>query len=223
MSAYGQKYQSGADNVAYFNSALAEVQNEIFNDFSPIYDESQKIQSLLDFWVRPQSGTSTNDGTVGIGNPSSETIARPLGVGVTDGTNVLFGISQVQETELMAIARMPQRQPNLTKKQVYYRFNSPSIMNLYPGQAIPYSLFYLIYPTAAYIAFTFTETDDEDIMTYDPTNSVDLAWPESATNLIIYKMLEKYGISVREELLQEYAKYGITQTASSGEESKGGN
>lgn len=216
IEGYGAKYQSGTDVVAYFNTALAEVQSEIFNDFSPIYDESEKVKSLLDFWVRPQTGTSNSDGTVGIGT-GSETIARPLGIGYTNSGEVIFGIPEVQESELMAIARIPQRKPDAAKKNVYYRFNSPSTTNFYPAATTPYSLFYLIYPSEAKIAFTFTSTEDEDIMTYDPANSINLAWPEAASNLILYKLLEKYGVAVREALLQEYAKYGITQTASAGE------
>ena len=222
ISAYGQKYQSGADNVAYFNTALAEVQSELFNDFSAIYDESEKVKDLLNFWVRPQSGTSNPDGSTGIGT-FPEVVARPLGIGYGSPSLIQFAIPATSESELMAIARMPQRQPNVAKKNVYYRFNTPSIVNFYPVTTIPYSLFYLIYPSTAQIAFTFSTVSNEDIMTYDPTNSTDLAWPESASNLIIYKMLEKYGVQVREQLLQEYARYGITQSVSAGEAPKRGN
>jgi hypothetical protein len=120
----------------------------------------------------------------------------------------------------MAIARIPQRAPNVANKIVYYRFNSPETVYFYPAQAIPFSVFYLVYPDEAKIAFTFSETDDEDIMTYDQADSVDLGWPASATNLILYKMLEKYGVQVREQLLQQYAEYGIVQSANTGEEDK---
>jgi len=222
LAAFAAKYQSGTDNVAYFNSALTEVQLEIFSDFSPIYDESEKVKGLLDFWVKPQSGTSNPDGSVGIGSPS-EIVMRPLAVGYTASpSQILFGIPAISESELMSVARIPQRAPNVAKKNVYYRFNSPSTANFYPQQTTPYSLFYLIYPSPANIAFTFSQTANEDIMTYDPANSTDLAWPQAATNLILYKMLEKYGVNIRENLLMEYAKYGITQTAQAGEVPKGG-
>jgi hypothetical protein len=65
--AYSGKYQSGADPVSYFNSSIAEVQAEIFNDFSPYYGKNEKIDSLMDFWVRSQTGTAASDGTVSIG------------------------------------------------------------------------------------------------------------------------------------------------------------
>lgn len=222
IDAYGAKYQSGTDTVAYFNSALAEVQLEIYNEFSPLYDQNEKVKDLLNFWVKQQAGTSAPDGTQSIGT-DPEIVERPLSIGYTDGTNILFQIPEVSESELIAIARIPQRAPNVAKKIVYYRFNIPGALNFYPAAETPYFAFYFIYPTPANIAFTFTETDDEDIMTYDSVNSVDLEWPESATNLILYKMLEKYSINVREELLEEYSRYGITQELAVGQEVKSGN
>ena len=212
IDAYSAKYQSGTDVVAYFNSALAEVQLELFNTVSPLYDANEKVKSLLDFWVKSQAGNSASDGSLAVGT-DPEVVNRPLGVGYTDGTNILFGIYEVSENELVAIARMPQRAPNVAKKIVYYRFNSPNTIQFYPATTTPYSLFYLIYPTEAKIAFTFTETDDEDIMTYDPTDSVDLGWPQSAYNLIVYLMLQKYGVTVRESILEEYSKFGVTEAA----------
>lgn len=216
LADYGQKYQSGADIVSYFNSKLAEVQSEIFNDFSPLYDESEKVKGLLDYWVKQQYGFSASDGTATIGtNP--EVVYRPLSAGYTNSWNILFAIPSISESELIAVMRIPQRAPNLATKNVYYRFNSPGTISFYPVAITPFFVFYLIYPTDAHIAFTYSTTANEDIMTFDPTNSVDLAWPASAANLILYKMLEKYGVSVREEVLEEYAKYGIVQTAQSGE------
>lgn len=219
LAAYGAKYQSGTDIVAYFNSALAEVQIEIFSDFAPIYDQNEKVKTLLDFWVREQSDTSAGTGITGLGT-APEVVNRPLSIGYTSAGAVQFAIPYISETELIASYRIPQRTPSVGSKSIYYRFNSPSTLKFYPEAGIPYKAFYMIYPTAAYIAFTYSSTDDEDIMTYDPTNSQDLEWPESANNLILYKMLEKYSIEVREELLQAYAKYGIIQSASAGEGSK---
>lgn len=214
INAYGAKYQSGTDVVAYFNTALAEVQIELFNDLSPLYDENEKVKTLLDIWVKEQVGSSNSGGVVTAGtNP--EVVNRPISIGYTDGSgNILFSIVEIDESELIAIARMPQRKPNSSKKNVYYRFNSPSTVQLYPKEIVSYDMFYFIYPTAALIVFTFSTTANEDIMTYDSVNSVNLQWPQTAFNLIMYKMLEKYGVTVREELLQAYAKFGFIQSES---------
>jgi len=209
-SDYIQKYQSGAQQVEYFNSKLAEVQSELFNDFSPLYGKNELVKLILDFWVREQTGTSASDGTVTAGT-GDEVVNRPLSIGYTTSGNIVFQIPSVEESELVASYRIPQRAPNVSKKIVYYRFNTPNSVKFYPSVAVPFKMFYLIYPTEAHIAFTYTETDDEDVMTYDAANSEDLAWPAAADNLIIYKMLEKIGVSIREQLLQEYSKFGFTQ------------
>lgn len=219
ISAYGQKYQSGAENIAYFNTSLSEVQLELFNDFSVYYGKNEKVNTLMDFWVRQQTGTTPGTGIDTIGT-DPEIVNRILSAGYAPSGAITFGIPAVAENELVAIARIPQRAPNIAKKIAYYRFNSPQTINFYPAAIIPYLVFYLIYPTEAHIAFTFSETADEDIMTYDDANSVNLAWPASASNLILYLMLEKYGVSVREQLLQEYAQYGVTRSVNAGE---GGN
>lgn len=219
LADYAAKYQSGTDPVSSFNSKLAEVQLEIFNDFSPLYDESEKVKTLLDVWVKEQIGSSNSSGVVTVGT-APEVVSRVLSSGYTSSGNIAFSTPQISESELIAIARIPQRAPNVTTKNVYFRFNAPSTLQFYPKTTITYDLFYLIYPSDAHIAFTYSVTANEDIMTYDSVNTVDLAWPSSAANLILYKMLEKYGVSVREQLLQEYAKYGIIQSATTGEGKK---
>lgn len=221
LNDYSQKYQSGVDTVAYFNSKLAEVQVELFNEFSPLYDESDKINTLLDCWVVEQTGSSNSSGVVTVGT-SPQVVNRPLAMGLTNNSgDILFQIPKISESQLVASARIPQRAPNVANKNVYYNFKSPDTLQLYPKVVIPYDLFYLIYPTAANIAFTYSTVSDEDIMTYDSADSVDLAWPQAAFNLILYLMLEKYGVSVRDEILQEYAKFGIMQTETAGQVATG--
>lgn len=216
LADYAAKYQSGTDVVSAFNSKLAEVQVETFNNLAPFYQISEKVKTLLDTWVKEQVGSSDSTG-LAVAGTNPEVVNRPISIGYVLSGNIAFSIVPVEETELVAIARMPQRQPNVAKKNVYYRFNAPSTLQFYPKAITPYDMFYFIYPSEAHIAFTYTSTADEDIMTYDPTDSIDLAWPSSASNLILYGMLQKYGVSVREALLQEYSNYGINMSASIGE------
>jgi hypothetical protein len=82
-------------------------------------------------------------------------------------------------------------------------------VQLYPQQAINYQLFYLVYPTTALLVFSYQLVNGEYVQIYDPLNSVDLAWDMNASNLLLYMLLEKYGISSRDDLLQEYGKVGI--------------
>lgn len=212
---YGQKYQLAAPSVAEFNGNLAEVQIEASNLLAPYYQENELVRALLAPWVRRIYDVSDANGQllqpqrVGIEEQTTESFYRIIGMGLTDGSgNMLYGISPAMEAEIVEMQRIPQRQPSLAKKRVYF-LNYDNVIQLYPAQSLPYVLFYLIYPTKAFLAFTYQLQNGEYIQVYDPVNSADLYWDENASNLLLYMLLEKYGISSRDDLLQEYGKLGV--------------
>jgi hypothetical protein len=212
---YAQKYQLAAPAVQEFNGNLDEVQREAVSLLAPQYQESELVRSLLAPWVRWIYDTSDQNGQVnfpqrvGVEEPVTETFYRIVGLGLTDGNgNILYGISPAMEAEIVEMQRIPQRQPSLIKKRVYYNVWQ-EIIQLWPQQSLPYAMAYLIYPTKAYLAFTYQLQNGEYIQVYDPLNSVNLYWDENASNLLLYMLLEKYGISSRDDLLQEYGKLGV--------------
>jgi hypothetical protein len=212
---YGQKYQLASLSVDEFNSNLAEVQLEAMTMLGPKYQSNELVRSLLAPWVRRIYDTSDQNGQiqqpqrVGVEEQTTETFYRMVGMGVTDTNgNLLFGISPTMEAEIVEMQRIPQRKPDLTKSRAYY-INYDDVIQLYPQQNISFILWYLVYATMAKLAFTYTLVNGEYIQQYDAINSVDLQWDENATNLLIYLLLEKYGISSRDDLLQEYGKLGI--------------
>lgn len=218
VSQYAQKYMSGAQNVATFNGALSEVQNEVFSMLSPYYSTNEKVRGLLAVWVKSINATATN-GVYSIPSGSNDPqFDRVISLAVTDGANppnIQYEINPISEGELVYVNRLPQRKPDLTKKRVYFLVDAPTTINFFPKVAsLPFFMYYIVFPTEAKIAFTYTETDDEDVMTYDSGNSVQLQWTKDARNLILYKMLEKYGVTVREQLLQVYAQLGISEMLS---------
>lgn len=218
LSQYGGKYQSGAQVVATFNGALSEVQNEIFSTLSPFYSTNEKIRGILAVWVKSLNATAVNGSYAIPSSPSDPQFDRVISLGVTDTAtppNILYEINPISEGELVFANRMPQRRPDITKKRVYYLVDAPTTINFFPKPAsIPFLMYYLVFPTEAKIAFTYTSTSDEDIMTYDSGNSVQLQWTKDARNLILYKMLEKYGVTVREQLLEAYSQLGLTEMLS---------
>jgi hypothetical protein len=160
------------------------------------------------------NATDTSDsGVLTIAPVSGERYCRIISLFTTIKNNV-YAVYQVQENELGIIQRMQQRRPDVSRKQVYYLDNNA--IQLYPQQVLSVSGFYFIYPTEAKISFTESVVDGEDTQVIDPSNTVDLAWNPSASNIILYKMLEKYGISVREELLQQYSQLGLNEAEMKG-------
>lgn len=212
---YGQKYQLAAPSVTEFNGNLDEVQREAISLLAPHYQESELVRSLLAPWVRWIYDTSDQYGVVvfpqrvGTEEPVTETFYRIVGLGITDGNgNILYGVSPAMEAEIVEMQRIPQRKPDLTKKRAYYNVWQETIQ-LWPQTALTYAMAYLVYPTKAVLVFSYQLENGEYIQVYDPLNSVNLYWDENASNLLLYMLLEKYGISSRDDLLQEYGKLGV--------------
>lgn len=212
---YARKYQLQVDTVDDFNGKIAELQLEALTILGPYYQQNEKIRSLLAPWVRriydvaDQNGQLLEPQRVGVEEETTETFYRLVAMGVTDNNgNLLYGISPAMEAEIVEMQRIPQRQPNLAKSRVYY-INYDGVIQLYPEQAIPYVIWYLIYPTEAILAFTYNTVNGEYVQVYDPLNTVDLYWDEDASNLLLYMLLEKYGISSRDDLLAEFGKLGV--------------
>lgn len=212
---YSKKYQLQVDTVDDFNTKIAELQLEAITLLGSHYQANEKVRSLLAPWIRRIYDTSDQNGQllqpqrVGVEEETTETFYRLVGMGVTDGNGkLLYGISPAMEAEIVEFMRIPQRKPDLTKLRAYY-INYDDVIQLYPEQEIPYILWYLIYPTAAQLAFTYELVEGEYVQTYDPENSVDLYWDKNASNLLLYMLLEKYGISSRDDLLAEFGKLGI--------------
>lgn len=209
LADYGAKYQSGADVVDKFNTKIAEVQLEVYNDLSPYYQTNEKVRAIMQPWVNKITGVAINGTyTIAVGNTIFD---RVISSAVLDsGNNILFEINPITEGELVMASRLPQRRPDFSQKRVYYLIDNPNIIRLKPElPSLNYLTYYLVYPSVATIVFTFTSTQNEDIMAYDATNSVNLGWNGDAANIILYKMLEKYGIVNREQVLAQYAAVGV--------------
>lgn len=214
---YGAKFMSGTSIQDTFNRNMKQVQLEIMTELAPYYQKNEFVRNLLEGWVRryydvsDQYGVALPPGRETVIEETGETFFRPLALGVTDANGViLHEMNSVAENEIFMSIRVPQRAPSLTKKRVYY-LNYDNRFQFYPSEAIPYILFYLIYPLDANIAFLYT-TDaqtGEDIQTIDTDSTVDLSWDESASNLFLFKMLEKYGFQNREQIVLEYGKLGV--------------
>lgn len=209
LADYGKKFQSGQDAVDEFNTRIAEVQLEVANDLSPFYQVNELVRGVLAPHVRQVTAVTNGSGLFARPTVTGEKFMRVLGLGVVDVQgNYRFEITPSTENEIGISQRIPQRRPDFTKKIVHY-IPIKTDIQLYPKSAINYSMYYMIYPLSAKIAFTYTSTDDEDVMTYDAANSTDLAWDDNASNIILYKMLEKYGIVNREAWLAEYSRLGL--------------
>jgi len=206
-----QKYQSGQTVVDTFNGALAEVQAEIYNDLSSYYQVNEKVRALLNPWVKNVAATFTT----GLYTSNDAQFDRVISIAIRDTQNppnILYAVNPITEGELVYADQIPQRKPDLAKKRVYYLMAGPATIEIFPKPGtVPAIVYYLSYPTLAKIAFTYNLTNDEYVMTYDAGNSTQLGWALDAFNIILYKMLEKYGVETRDQWIEEYSRLGISK------------
>lgn len=201
LADYAKKYQSGFDTEEEFNGKLSEVQLELMNDLSPYYPVNEKVRGILEPFVRKATGSSTVTGRI----DKPENFNRVLALRTGN-----IPVSPTNEGELVMSSIIPQRRPNIIKGIVNYLTYENKIQ-LTPEVQLQYELYYLIYPPEAKIAFTYTidPVSGEDTMTVDLANTIDLVWDKNAANIILYMMMEKYGVSSREDLIREYGRLGI--------------
>ena len=212
---YAKKYQLQIDAVNDFNSKIDEVQREIISILSEYYQKNDKVRTLLSPFTRRLYDQSDQNGQilfpqrVGVEEQTTEEYYRLLGLGITDENGkILFSVDKTDEDELIYSYRVPQRKPNADKNAVYYlQYNS--VIQLYPEEQFYYVLYYLIYPTTATLVFTYNIVDGEYVQTHDQNSTIDLQWDKNASNLLLYMLLEKYGISSRDELLSEFGRFGV--------------
>lgn len=200
---YLKKYQSGFDTIEDFNGKLYQVQYELANFLISIYARNERAQQYLEPILVSADVTGSGSGVMATPPDfmlfmSAEYAGKP--------------VHKVSVNQLVAYEQIPQRRGDLVKKRV----NITGINNGWlakPASAYTITVNYVKHPPIATIAFTETETEDEDILAYDDDNTIDFVWSEDCINLLLYMMLDKIGLSVREDVIREYAQLGLNQEA----------
>lgn len=199
------------------NADLYAVQYEILGLLCDNYENNQKVSDALINHVRTLqidtditgvititdsgAGASQSDGEYGL-----DDYYRTLTV-LYDG---LYPTTKINTNEIGMYQTSPIRRFDTAKNRAGYYFADGSI-NMLPAEAMEVTLIYCRKPTDAIIAYTSESDDDNDYQTIDEADTVDIEFPESLFNLFVYKMVERLGISMKEQVLFEYAQLGITK------------
>lgn len=198
LTDYAKKYQSGLDIVTDYNSRFAEVQEEFANYLVSILAVNDRAEQYLD----PLIVTITSAVTAGL-------ITRP-----TDFRNYIsasyngYPVHKLSANQMETYEQIFQRKGDLTKNRVNICAQDGKWL-VKPTATVSIITKYVKTVPLSTIAFTYTSGADEDIMTYSDSATVDFVWDAECIPILIYMMLEKYGISVREQLLQQYALLGL--------------
>lgn len=188
---------SGYQDEDEFNRDLSAVQTQLMSILSPLYGRSSAVKELLAPFVEPLTGTSSATGV----------LAKPADYFQIAAVAISgFPVKEVSVNERFMLQYVPSRRPSTSEKRFFYFMEGDDI-NLLPAEAHIVSGTYLRHPEEASIALTESSTADSDYVT--PTAVDDLEWPQRAFNLILYLMMQRLGLEMKEQLMMEMGNLGI--------------
>lgn len=198
-----KKYQSGLLSVAEFNRFFSIAQTELVNYLISIHALNERADEYLQPVITIADVTASASGII------------------TKPTQFLYYLSgsyngkpihKLTSNQIDTYEQIPQRRGDLAKNRV----NISGIDNGWearPAVAFTAKIRYVKNVPEAKLIFTNESTPTEDKLVYNDAETIDCVWNESCLNLLGYIMLEKRGVAIREQLLQEYSQLGIAREA----------
>lgn len=194
---------SGYDSS--FLEKVNEVQTQAINTFAPLYEDNQAIKDALGVFVKPKI-TTTVTGTGLLAK--EEDYVHFLAVLSAEGKTAF----PINVNEISIIETSPIRNPDVSKGKIFYYQKADGIYFL-PKTPIEVEYLYLRRPVDAKIVLNPVNDANRDYLvpSEETDDIVNLEWPESMFNLLMYMFLEKLGMEMKEPILIEYANLGITK------------
>lgn len=195
-----------------WNSNIYSVQYAILSLLCDNYENNQKVSDALSRHIKVQTGTTQVSGKL-FATDLETNLAdyyRGLALNYVSSTDEYPSYKVTVNAKSMTLTSAI-RKPNLTKFRTVWCMEGDNIQ-MYPKQALGYSLIYCKKPLEAKIAFTTAEDEDNDYLVIDDAETIDIDFPEGLFNLFVYYMLESAGIEMKDQLQQEFSQLGINRT-----------
>lgn len=191
---------SGQDSQNEFNRRVDSIQKTLVELLINVSEENQKVTDALD-WLKKDSGTLTS-GALGL-------VTLPDDYLHIDTAEIQISGVWQPATKLGTNSVSMTRTSPIRNDGTNYYFKANNLYTLPEVAAVPIRFLYFKEVPAASIVLTPQTMGNSDYVT--PTVGTEFGWPTSMFNLLVYMLLEKYGISVKERLLYEFAQYGISE------------
>lgn len=192
---------SGYDSITEFLVKAHEAQIDLVNVLCANLDSLPSMDVLKYIYI--QSNTNTDDKGVLI---KPEDYVKLIAIITASGLPAY----EIKHGEIAMIKNSKIRFPSIAKGRVYFYPSGGEFMFL-PESEMPIDYSYVRMPVEPKMAVIITDSADADYLVPDTTSGSfqDLEWPERLTNLMMYLILEKLGVEMKEPLLAEYANLGI--------------
>lgn len=192
---------SGYQTEDEFNSDLNAVQLELATMLLPLYEKNQQVSDALSPFITYEDKTASVTGEI----TKNENYLGLATIWLFRN-NAYYPTHKLALNEVSVTRTSPIRMPSVAKNEACYYFVNDKIVML-PEQNLTVRVFYLKQPDTASIELIPVSDEDRDYMTVGDV--VDLKWPQSMFNMIVYMMLEKLGLEMKESLLLEMSQLGI--------------
>lgn len=196
---------SGMDSEDEFNGKVKLAQNRLAELLKDVDEENERASQALS-WLKKDSGalTTSSDGSLTMPTDFSSLITVTL---LKSGSR--YPGTKYRNNEVDTVRTSPILAPDLSLNEIgfYNRSGKVFIMPEAGGTAVD-MLYYIKVPNAT-INLQPSQTDDADLVI--PAVGTDFGWPEFCFNLLVYAILEQLGIEIREDMLFEYARFGISE------------
>lgn len=197
---------SGMDTQDEFNGKMNSAQKILEEALIDVAEINQKSSDALS-WLKVPSGALISASTGAITMPADYLHLDTLAF--INSSNVRFPATKLRTDEIEMTRSSPIRAPNLTTNDINYYFKAGGLYVMPEQAGIKVDFLYYKKVPDASITLTPVGDDDGDLVT--PSVDVELGWPLSVQNLLIYLILEQFGVEIREEMLYEYSQFGITR------------
>lgn len=196
---------SGQDSQDEFNRRVKSVQRTLVEMLVDVDEDNEKVTDALK-WLKKTSGDLTSDADGLITFPDDYLHLDTVTFINADGAK--FPTTKIGTSSVDMYRTSPIRKANLTKNKINYYLEN-SALYVQPEQAgVKVRLKYIKEVPDATITLTPME-DAGDYVTV--AVGAEFGWPTSVFNLITYMLLEQYGVEIKEQLMVEYAQYGISK------------
>lgn len=192
---------SGYDSPDEFERKIKEIQTEAMGILVPFYEDNQKVKDALSPFVK----------TVLYSLPSTGYLEKPDDYVRFIGADVQgFESYPLNKNEVAMVKRSPIRKPSATT-HMYYYYQSDDLIKFLPEMEMDIYYSYIRQPAAAKLVMVPVDEENDDYLVPSAVDGdvVDLEWPESMFNFLLYLFLEKLGLEMKDGLLVEYSNMGI--------------
>jgi hypothetical protein len=199
---------SGYQTIDEYNNDAKQVTGEMVELLMPFYETNQQVVDALEPLFKSNQSL-TISGTGVITKPTDYLHLDSIGVKVGDEYKPARKVNRNQVDMIMSSSV---RRFDVLRHQYGYYFENNNIQ-LLPKTQLEVEFRYIKKPADPYLSLIPATDSDDDYYVQDPdaTKTKDFEFNSSMTNLIIYLMLEKRGIQMREAILTEFATMGINR------------